>query len=172
MGNSANRTDRAATRQERATEVLRLRREERLTHEEIGKLFGINKSSAWALEQLGLDLLREKTIDQAQKWRKRLNTHIKAEVEDLHEMLDSWRESAKADADALDKFVKIHAQLTSKYTVLAKLNGSMAPEKHELAGKDGGPLVIEGASEDVIGKLDRLAASLRAGGTDPKPQSN
>jgi hypothetical protein len=128
MGNSANRTDRAAIRQERAAEVLRLRREERLTHEEIGKLFGINKSSAWALEQLGLDLLREKTIDQAQKWRKRLNTHLKAEVEDLHEMLDSWRGAAKVDPDALDKFVKVHAQLTSKYTVLARINGAIAPD--------------------------------------------
>jgi hypothetical protein len=61
------------------------------------------------------------------------------------------------DARSADVVIKAIAQH-------ARLNGYEAPQKHELAGKDGGPIVTSDARAELLAKLTGLATGVVATG--------
>jgi hypothetical protein len=52
----------------------------------------------------------------------------------------------------------------------ARFLGLYKADKHEHTGKDGGPIELDGAHDDVLSRLARLAAAVGAGTGDPGPE--
>lgn len=63
-------------------------------------------------------------------------------MRDLRRVLAAWQAAATAgDKDAADLFVKAADKLAGVIEKASKIEGSTAPAKQELTGKDGSPLV-------------------------------
>ena len=95
------------------------------------------------------------------------------------------REECAAFADAtLRKVVNAHAErmttdpksadvVIKALSTWAKLRGINAPDRVEHTGKDGDAIkVADGAKEDVLSRIARLATALGAGADRPKPDAN
>lgn len=70
-------------------------------------------------------------------------------------------EAAKLVIDADSKMVD------KALAAIARLEGTDAPTKSEVTGKDGAPLIESNATDDVLSLIARLATEGEAGGSDP-----
>lgn len=105
----------------------------------------------------------------------------RAILERPHKAVDEYR--AEADAVLADIIATYHklavqgdekaAQVVIKAIATnARIQGFDAPQKTELTGKDGGPMQVENAADDILSRLARIATGAGATADNPKPESN
>jgi|SRR5579875_495023 len=132
-----------------------------MTQREAAKEVGIPLSQVNFYLHRAHRYARKQNVERVERQVAQLNAKLDLEEEDLRELIEKYRDAALGgDMDAANVVIRAQHTLTAKHAVRLRANGLEAPQRHELTGPKGAPIVVSVA--DIEQALQAAASNLDA----------